>query len=277
MQEGVVQPSQTDEEIAEFVINNGYPHDTYPVVCVLVGSRGYGLNIDTSDRDYVGIHFMDTWECLEHPKYRKSPLVVRRQFNDSLDEMEIGTKGGSVSLDSFEAWKFVELMIKGAPVVYELLHMPYIHQDPSAGELLTICRSGLSNKIGKAVKGMLFHDWRKRKKDRKKTITSYYRLLQTVFYLREEEFEWRAESLIEYARPAGIITFGQTLFSTYKDPEIRSTQLSNKEVSLVEVEMDKLVEEVDRAMMITKFADQYPDKILDKVLAIIKNTRSRLI
>lgn len=277
MQEGVLRSNQTDEDIAEFVINSGYPDNTWPLVCVLVGSRGYGLHTEASDRDYVGIHLMDTWECLEHPKYRRSPLVVRRQFNSSLEEMEPGTKGGSISLDSFEAWKFIELMIKGAPVVYELLHMPYIHQDPSVGELLTICRSGLSNKVGKAVKGMAFHDWRKRKKDRKKTVTTYYRLLQTIFYLREEEFEWRADSLIEYARPSGIITFGQSLFATYKDPIIRVSQLTDKEVNLAEKEVDRLIEEVDRAMMITKFPDQYPDKVLDKVLAIVKNTRSGLI
>ena len=277
MLEGILQPNQADEEISEFIINTGYPSNTYPVECVLVGSRGYGLNLANSDRDYVGIHFMDTWECLEHPKFRNSPLVLRRQFDESLEEIEPGTKGGSISLDSFEIWKFIELMIKGAPVVYELLHMPYIHQDPSSGELLDTCRSGLSNKIGRAVKGMAYHNWRKRKKDRKKTVITYYRLMQSILYLREEEFEWRAESLVEYTYPSELIPFGQQLFSTYKDPLVRTTQLDDKEVNSAEVEIDRLIEEVDRAMMVTKFPDQYLDKVLNKVLTIVKNTRSRLI
>lgn len=277
MQEGIILLEKQDNQIAEFIINQAYPNDVYPIACILSGSRGYGLEIEDSDRDYIGVHLMDTWECLEHPRYRLSPQVIRQRYNNKLEELPAGEFGSEISLDSFEMWKFLELMLKGAPAIYEILHMPPIHLDPGCSELLELCRSGLTNRIGKAVKGMAYHDWRKKKKDRKKTVTTYYRLIQTIFFLREQEFEWNSDSLIEYARPAGVIDHGIELISSYKQSEIRKTQLIDKEVQLAEEEIDKLIEEVDRAMMVTRFPDQYPREIFREILVKTKQLRSTLI
>ncbi len=62
MEEGILGSS----EVADFVINSAYPDDVYPISCVLTGSRAYGLDIGESDWDYVGVHVMNTWNCLKH-------------------------------------------------------------------------------------------------------------------------------------------------------------------------------------------------------------------
>lgn len=277
MKDGVLRFDERGEEIAEFIINQAYPSNTYPISCILTGIRGYGINFEGLNKSYTGIHFMDTWECLEHPSYRNSPSILKLRYNENLEEISAGVKKHKISLDSFEIWKFIDLMIKGSPIVYEMLYMPGIHQDPESGDLLDLCRSGLSNKIGKVAKRTTQYNWRRNKSDRRKTIKIYHNLLQAIFYLREEELEWRADQLIEYAKPTNIIPLGSELLSTYTSKEISNTPLTNKELNTVSIELDKLIGEVDRAMMITRFPSRYPQNILNEVLSIVKLTRSRLI
>lgn len=277
MNEGIVQGNKRDEEIAEFLINDGYPADVFPVSCILTGSRAFGINLETSDRDYVGIHLMDTWECLEHPNFRKTPLVIRKQFNSEMEEMKPGTKGGDISLDSFEFWKFIDLLLKGSFVTYEILYMPVIHHDPSSNSLIELCRAGLTNRIGKAAKGNALHDWGKDKRNRKKAVLSYLRLLQALFYLKEEEFEWKAEPLWDYARPAGLVDHATDVLHRYMDPELRRAPLTDEELNFVPGEIGRLIDEVDLAMVTTKLPDQCPRRILDEILQRVKRTRSIMI
>lgn len=277
MKEGIVQLNQQDEEIAEYLINDGYPADVFPISCVLTGSRAYGCHVESSDRDYVGVHLMDTWECLEHPNFRKTPLVIRKQFTKDLEEMKPGTKGGDISLDSFEMWKFIDLLLKGSFVTYEILYMPVIHHDPGSDGLIELCRNGLTNRIGKAAKGNALHDWRKDRKNRKKCVMAYLRLLQAIFYLKEEEFEWKAEALWSYAKPSGLVEAGSEVLSTYMDPQLRKSELTEKELEFVPAEIGGLIDEVDLAMVTTKLPDQCPRRILDEILQRVKRTRSVMI
>lgn len=275
MEEGIVQTSVTEEEIAEYLINSGYPNNVIPVSCVLSGSRSYGIECEGSDYDYIGFHFMDTWECLEHPNFRCSPPVIRKKFNFALDEVPTGEKGGDISLDSFEVWKFLDLYQKGSFVVYEILYMPVIHQDPGSDHLISLLRTGLTNRIGKAAKGNALHDWRRDRGNRKKTVMAYYRLMQAAFFLREREFEWRMEALMEYA--SKFIEVGGDIIAVYGNPETRKDTLDKDEFEYAPLEISKLVSEVDKAMMITKLPDVCPRKVLDNILQLVKRTRSAMI
>lgn len=275
MEEGVVQNNIKDNEITEFIINEGFPSNVIPVVCILSGSRGYGINLENSNRDYLGIHFMDTWECLEHPTFRSTPLVIKRQYTNELEEMKPGTKGGDISLDSFEMWKFIDLLLKGSTVAYELLHMPQIHQGSDMEGLLSLCKNGLTNRIGKSAKGVALHDWRRDRSNRKKTIFTYYRLAQAIMFLKEQEFEWRTEALLEYAAP--LIKIGNDIFTTYSNPATRKDVLNNDEMKWAPLEIEGLINEVDKAMMLTSFPNQCPRKLLDEILQRIKRIRSKMI
>jgi len=272
MQEGIVRPS-TDDEIAEFIINQVYPVDTYPALCTLTGERAFGLS-NNGPHKYFGLHFMDTWECLEHPKYRQSPNILKERYLYNLQPLPEGEAGGDIILDSFEIWKFVDMMLKGSIPIYELLYMPFIHQDPESEELIALCREGLSNKIGRAAKDIAQYDWRKHKNNQEKTVLTYYRLLQAIFYLREGEFEWHSDVLLDYIEPARLIPQGIQLIRGYEGAGGRIPQ---ENIPIISQEIDRLIGETDRAMMVTRLPDQYIESVLREVLSIVRTTRSRLI
>lgn len=274
MEEGIL---TTETEIADFVINSAYPDDVYPISCILTGSRAYGLDVGGSDWDFAGLHVMTTLNCLRHPNLRDKVQVIHKQYNAKLDSMFPGEPGGYVSLDSFEAWKFMSMLQKGSPVVYEILYMPEIHHDTSAGGIMVLMREALTNRIGKAAKGIVYHSWRKRKRSRKRTIHAYYRLLQAIHFLREEEFEWDAEALWQYASPHGLVTMGKKIFESYKDVEVRPTPVEEGLVEKISDEIGRLTEEVDRAMVVTTLPDESPPEVIKKIDSVLVQCRSRLI
>jgi predicted nucleotidyltransferase len=278
-EEGVLL-NAADEERAEFLINDGIPIEVVPVTCVLSGSRAYNLNTDDSDHDYLGLHFMDTWECLEHPDFRRSMQVIRKRFhyvNGEIAQVPEGVKGSDISLDTFEMWKFVTLLLKGSFVTYEMMYLPTVlHRGEGANGLINLCRQGMTSKIGRVARGNVLHDWSKKKFDRKKTIMAYYRLLQAIYFLREEEFEWDADRLWDYTKPSGLIFTGHQILESYRD-ERRKDVLSEKEIEAVSREMEQLIDEVDKSMIITRLPDYFPKPLLEKILQKIKQTRSQMI
>lgn len=281
-EDGVLHNAQ-EEHISEFLINEGFPIDVIPVTCVLSGSRAYNLALEDSDRDYLGLHLMDTWQCLEHPDFRQKLQVVRKRFqfdqHGELQDVPEGVRGSDVSLDSFEAWKFVTLLLKGSFVTYEIMYLPSVLHRGEFGEhgLVNLCREGMTNKIGRVARGNVMHDWAKRKQDRKKTVMAYYRVLQAIYFLREEEFEWDADRLWDYTKPSGLIFTGHQILESYRDPERRKDDLSEKEIAKVSSEMEKLIDEVDKSMVITRLPDYFPKELLEKILQNIKQARSQMI
>lgn len=276
MKEGI-QSTVTEEDIAEYLINEGYPESVLPISCILSGSRAYGLETEDSDRDYVGIHIMDTWDILEHPDFMPKLQVVRKTFTRDLEEVAPGVKGGDFSLDSFELWKFVSLLLKGSFVVYEILYMPEIHNGMEATNLVSIMREGLTNKLGRAARGNALHDWRKNKPNKKKAIMAYYRLLQAIYYLREEEFQWRAEALWDYPKPVLSLPAADRLLKSYLNPEERKLPIKEAEVNLISLEIEKLIDETDRAMIVTKLPDHCSKVILAEILRRVKRIRGNII
>ena len=277
MTEGIVSTDKKDEEIADFLLNGGYPHNILPITCIMTGSRAYGLASTNSDRDYIGIHLMDTNDVLEHPSYRGIPLVVRRQFNEDLESELPGQISNYISLDSFEIWKFIDMIKKGSFVTYELLHMPVVHHDPGANYMIELCQSALTNRIGKIAKGFVFHTWKKRKNTKKDTVMAYYRLLQASLFLREGAFAWLADDLWAYGQPLVDMSCGKDILEAYMDPDYRQIRLTKDEVLLVGTEIEALINEVEKAMITTRLPDQCPKKVLAEILRVVKTTRAALI
>lgn len=280
MQEGVIS-NTLEDRIAEFIVNDGYePFNVLPMSCVLSGSRAYGLNAGKSDRDYLGVHLMDTLYCLEHPDFRPRAQVIRKRFNlvdGDIEEVVEGIKGGDISLDSFEIWKFMTMFLKGSFVVYELLYMPGVHHDPGTEGIFSLMREGITNKIGRVAKGNCAHDWRKDRTNRKKAMMAYYRLLQAIFFLREEEFEWRQEVLFDYIKPDTLTETGRAIRDMYLKPELRKTSLSEKEVIFISEEMERLVTEVDKAMIVTRLPDAVNRKLMKEIRERVVHVRSNLM
>lgn len=260
--------------IADFIIDEAYENcHVLPLVCILSGSTAYGLNIGKSDNDYLGVHMMETHECLQHPDFRRNLQVIRKNFFENMAEVPVGEKGGCISLDSFEVWKFISLYLKGSFVAYELMYMPTIHCDEHSGNFIELMREGCTNRIGKAAKGNAFHDWRRNKANRKKTIMAYYRLIQAILFLREGDFVWDAHTLWDYAQPSGLINRGEAIFASYMHSHFRDNALTSIEIAEAGKEIEGLVGEVDRAMVVTSLPDQCPRKILDGILHRVQKTR----
>lgn len=262
MYNGVIGINSKDEKMADYIINHAYPQDVIPISCVLSGSRAYGMNLYSSDRNYLGIHLMDTWECLEHPNFRNIPLVIRKQNEE-------------FSLNSFEMWKFIDLLLKGAFPVYEILYMPVIHHQLQADDLIILCRQALTNKIGKSAKNIVSHSWQSNKRSRKSTVITYYRLLQAIFYLLEEEFQWKTEELWEYA--GNLIPEGNDILKVYMNSKTRKDSLSDKELEKATKEINNLINDVERATLSTRLPDKCPKEVLDEILLRVKRTRSSMI
>lgn len=263
--------------IENFLIERGYePHNVDPILCVQSGSRAYDLHCPDSDRDYIAVHLAATSDILEHPDFRVNSQVIRKRFDKELNEIPDGVKGGDISLDSFEMWKFVTLWLKGAPVAHELLFMEPVDAEPGCENIFSLMKEGISNRLGRATRGMVLHNWKKHKTDRKRTVIAYYRLLQTIFFLRENRFGWNANDL--WSQSANLISGrGHSIKDTYTNFSTRKIILSEEETGSAEKDLMNLIDQVDRAMIVTKLPDQVPRKYLDEVLKLIKKSRSEMI
>lgn len=275
MHSGVI-PSKEEDYIVQFLINEGYENlDVIPISCILTGSRAYGLNNKNSDRDYVAIHIMDSWQCLEHPRYRQDSQVIRRFFDKELNKVAPGTKESVISLDSYELWKLVDLLQKGAFVIYELVYLPTVHHDPASNTLISLIRQGLTTKIGNAAIGNCLAQQKRNAQNRKKTIMSYYRLIQAIYFLKENEFQWDYQELWQYVDK--IIPAGKVTLQLYQDEHQRHTSLTEGELFFIKRELDNLIRETNNAMVASMLPDKCPQKILNKILEVIKKTRGQLL
>lgn len=275
MREGIAS-SIEEESIADFLIDEGYPSDVIPISCVLVGDRGYGLAVDDKERNYMGIHLMSSHECLQHPDFRGSPPVIRKQFTNDLEEVSVFEPGG-LTLDSFEMWKFIDLLRKGSFAVYEVLYMPEVHHDLNGEPLIVMMREALTNRIGRAAKDVVLHDWRRKKSSKRKTVMAYYRALQAIYYLREEEFQWDARTLWDYIQPKKLIDVGHETLESYLHQETRYERIADDGIVQAGKELEGLLEEIDRAMVATRLPDRCPEQVLKAILNRLKRTRESLI
>jgi len=280
MEEGIL--GRHKEEIADYLVNYGYePFNVHPVALVPTGPCLYGLDGPNEPLHYVGIHMMDTNDCLEHPDWRPRVQVIKNRFNltdGDITEVPAGVKGGDIQLDTFELWKFVTLYTRGSAVAYELLYMPTVHCDPGAESLFGMMREGATNRIGKTARDYAIHVWRKDRTNRKKTVMTYYRLMQAVCFLKEEDFQWDTHLLLEYMGGIPRLTSaGTTVINLYNEPEHRESPVSKLLQTTVSEEISGLIDEVDRAGISTKLPDQVPPKILLAIREKIKQTRSRML
>lgn len=272
------------EKITEHLVKKGYtPFDVKPVLCIQSGSRGYGISVSSSDTDMIAVHLMSTQQCLEHPDWRSTPQMIRKQFTDfsshreepALSELPPGMKDSSVSLDSFEMWKFITLWTKGSPVVYELLWMPPEFIVEEYQPLFSIMRQGISNRIGRTTRGFVLNAWAKKKDNRKKAVIAYHRTLQSLHFLRTNQLIWDTNILWENAK--GIISEHNTVLEKYLEKETRNDNLSQKEQDIASSELANLIGEVEKAMITTKLPDQVPKSFLDEVLTRVRRKRSEMI
>ncbi len=123
------------------------PYRQYIIYRCLVGSRAYGLETDTSDRDWRGVYLPSAdmhWSFFGIPEQLENPAT---------DEVY------------WELQKFLSLALKANPNILECLYTPLVDQaKPVAQELLAIRSIFLSKRIYQTYNGYVISQFKRMQK-----------------------------------------------------------------------------------------------------------------
>jgi len=258
---------------ANFVLSTVYPSNIYPLSCVLSGSRAYGLNVESSDWDYLGLHLMDSRACLQPPGHEDQILVYQKAYDQ--DYKETLDPGSYLSLVSYEVWRFLDQIERGGFQSYELLYLPQIYSDSSTEYLISLLRELITNKIGLVAEKMARNSRTTHPTSRKAAVICGYRLLQAILFLTEEEFAWHIDDLCDHFRD--ICKVYQEIVAVYVNPETRRDPLTAQEQIDLAKEFSSLYRELERARIITRIPGRYSPRVYQEALSVLLKIRASLI
>jgi hypothetical protein len=247
----------------------------HPVHYVGTGSNVYGLS-NRIHKEHAGIHMLDTREYLKHPNYRIQGDILRLSYSKSGHRVSEDSKEKMYSVTSFEIWKFIDLYLKGSIVTYDMLYLSPTYYDSEMSQLLIMLREGITNKIGKEAKTYAMNNWQKDRTDQRKIVMSFYRLLQAIIFLREEEYISEAKILWNYPRFSEL-TYGKKVFEKFKNQNFKKTRLSEKEITGTAKELEHLIDEINKASISTRLPDATSKDMLLTLMDNIVTKRTQLI
>ncbi len=230
---------------------------------VLTGSRAYGVSLPTSDYDVIGIHISS--EILEHPKYRKPWEVLSAQPSENL------------SIVSYEAWKYLEMLQNGAFTAYEIRTLPVIGLGMYANFWTSVRRqtaiptgsfySALGNYRSDTISKI-------KKGERKGILMGYYRLIQAYKALKEGIFVTNLPALFNwYHEEVYNIQAGLNLLLDHMEPKLRNQPISDTRFLNELVLIERLLAQSVKA----QDAHSYPRDGLENMLKALKRDRIALI
>ena len=247
----------------------------HPVHYVNTGSNVYGLS-NRIHKEHAGIHMLDTCEYLKHPDYRIQGDILRFSYDKGGNRVPEDDRNKSYSVTSFEIWKFIDLYLKGSIVTYDMLYLSPTYYNHEMRELLIMLRQGITNKIGKEAKTYAMNNWQKDRTDQRKIVMSFYRLLQAIVFLREEEYISDAKVLWDYPRFVDF-SYGKKVFEKFKNLNFRKTKLSEKEITGTAKELEQLIDEINKASISTRLPEATSEDILLTLMDNIVTKRTQLI
>lgn len=229
-----MQSSDTIEEVVEGAV---VARGLVPLLYVVSGSRAYGLSDELSDWDVVGIHISS--DILEHPRYQ---TVADVQLWKDLEFKE----PQPLSIVSYEAWKYIDLLVKGGFTAWEIEGIPELNILPRVAEFVSEIKYSFGSgaptsafvysAIGNA-KSDMFSD----ALNRKKCMMGYYRLCQAGTALIEGTVI-HDKRVIPLFDMAGVnIPLGKELLSMYQDSKYRRTPLAKIELDHAKKEVEKIL------------------------------------
>ena len=144
-------------------------------------------------------------------------------------------------------------------------------------ETLNQLRAGITNKIGKSAKTYALNNWEKDRTDQRKIVMSYYRLLQAITFLRDEEYVSDANALWNEYPKFHKFAYGKKVFEKFCNSNFKKTKLSEKEITDTAKELEQLIDEINKASIATRLPDTTADNILLTILDSIVKKRKQLI
>ena len=182
-----------------------------------------------------------------------------------------------IAITSFEISKFISLYTRSSIVVYDILYLSPVHIDPQTKKIIDKLKEGITNRIGVSAKTYVLNNWQKDRTNQKRIIMSYYRLLQAIVFLRDEEFVSDASSLWEEFPKFHHFNYGKDLFHKFKDSGFQKIKLTEKELTGTARELEALIDEVNKASLTTRLPDASPKDTLNSILNFVIQKRLNLI
>ncbi len=236
-----------------------------PLLYVVAGSRGNRINGINSDYDIVGIHM--------HPDVLH-PLEYRREQWDVI----LQQPAQNVSVVSYEAWKYLDLLKRGAFAAYEIRDLPSIFVLPDNGFVQELRQqTSVPTTFVYSSTGNYRKDWPKDKKSRKKAVMSYFRLCQAVGVLTYRKVIHDAAELIKKVDAEVFeLPIGTVVLHNYMQESMRKVPLSDELSMEVDMELSRLNHWVDSTVQARK-AIQYDQDDLDHLVARLYEDRVNYI
>ena len=264
-----------DPAIIDFpnlLIKNDDSSSMYPILYVSTGSNVYGLSNKYND-EYAGIHLTSTLNYLQHPDFRDGTDISRLSYSSKHKLVPEDDPNKSFSITSFEMSKFISLYARSTIVIYDILYLSPVFTNPEMIEILNKFKEGITNKIGISAKTYAMNNWQKDRTDQRKIIMSYYRLLQAIVFLREEEYVSDAFALWEEFPRFHKFVHGKGVFQKFKDSNFEKMKLSEKEITGTAKELEELIDEINKASISTRLPDVTPKLTISSILNLIVKKR----
>lgn len=252
--------------IRDAILNAVKANGAEPLLYVTSGSRGNRINGINSDYDIVGIHM--------HPDVLHPPTHRREQWEVIIQQPE-----ETVSVVSYEGWKFLELLKKGAFAAFEIRDLPHIFLSPLYDNFAKELRQqgSVPTSFVYSGTGNFKSDWPKNKLDRKKAVMAYFRLCQSVGVLSFGRVLHDAQELMKKVHQEVFgIPIGITVLHNYMQPEMRKVPLSEELSRDVDDELTRLCAWIEFTVKARK-AIQYDQDSLDRLLATLYEDRVNFI
>jgi len=263
------------KKLPEDIFLNKEILNIFPISYVRTGSNVYGLS-SKINQEFAGIHIMDTMNYLKHPDFREKEDILRVSLSKNNKLTTEDHKNKFYGITSFEIWKFISLYLNGSIVTYDILYLSPEYINPQCEQIMNTLRSGITNKIGISAKTYVMNNWQKDRTDQRKIIMSFYRLLQAITFLREEEYIINAKTLWEEYPQFKKYEYGYRVFSKFVDRDFEKTKLTEKEITGTAKELEMLIDEINKAFIGTRLPDTTPKKLLDYVMKDIVEKRMQL-
>ena len=267
--------SKIQDNFIDFFSKTEKATNIHPVHYVNTGSNVYGLS-NKIHKEHAGIHLLDTKEYLKHPMHRKHEDVLRFSYNKNGKLVAENSQNRFCSITSFEMWKFIDLYNKGSIVTYDMLYLSPTYNNKETLEIINLLKEGISSKIGREAKTYAMNNWQKDRTDTRKIVMSFYRLLQAIIFLREEEYISDAKMLWEYDLFKNFV-HGKKVFNQFVQGNFQKEILPEKQITGSAKELEILIDEINKALIFTKLPENTSEEILLTLLNDIVKKRIQLI
>ena len=231
--------------------------DVTPLIVSESGWGYWGIDSSFGKKEFLSVHLMDSWECLQHPDFRRNSQYLIKKYLDDFTPIVNTSQEADLSIVSLELWTFMSSFFDQKIEAYDLIYSIPVYIDNMIQPIISEMRKGATNQIGNLGE-KLFNDYGKLcSATETETLYVYFRLLQALFFLRTGKFIWDSRQLFDDSIVAKQIL-----------------QKDNISPETIKKDLAFIIEEINLATKASSLPDKVPAEIQSNLLRIAQNTRS---